>query len=326
MSVKSPGRGVQPNRRNELIGRAIRAVAAGDFFYPSDLDASYVDARPYSFRRPWGLPVRYHDLDAIVAKAAPDFVEFHFSYQDMEIDPATYIPEPLELRLRRAQPGPVPRRPHLEPGQRRRRVVAPLDRRAQPGARPHPRHAAAVPVHRGPGGHREPRRVQQPTVPMALTERAARYERVIEGIGLLDRTGVELVAQTLPPFPWYLGGQLHCNLFVDPADTAASPATRGLGLCLDVSHSKLACNHRGTSFAEFVEQLGPYVHHLHLVDAEGSDGEGLQVGDGDIDWPVLAAQLDRLAPGVGFIPEIWQGHKNDGEGFWIALDRLEEWF
>ena len=33
--------------------------------------------------------------------------------------------------------------------------------------------------------------------------------------------------------------------------------------------------------------------------------------------------LDRASPGVPFIPEIWQGHKNDGEGFWVALERLE---
>jgi N-acetylneuraminate synthase len=36
--------------------------------------------------------------------------------------------------------------------------------------------------------------------------------------------------------------------------------------------------------------------------------------------------LDQEAPQASFIPEIWQGHKNDGEGFWIALNRLEQWF
>ena len=59
---------------------------------------------------------------------------------------------------------------------------------------------------------------------------------------------------------------------------------------------------------------------------DGTAGEGVQIGEGEVDWPVLARQLDRLAPGAGFIPEVWQGHKNDGEGFWIALDRLERWF
>ena len=82
----------------------------------------------------------------------------------------------------------------------------------------------------------------------------------------------------------------------------------------------------GASFAEWVELLAPHTEHLHLVDATGVDGEGVQVGDGEGDWPVLAEQLDRLAPQAGFIPEIWQGHVNNGAGFWTALDRLERWF
>lgn len=326
ISVKSPGRGVQPNRRGELIGRTLtRSVAAGDFFYPSDLDESYVDARPYSFRRPWGLPVRYHDLDAIIAKAHPDFVEFHFSYQDLELDPADYIPEPLSCGYAVHSPD-LFRGDHIlnlaaEDDDWWQRSIDELNRvldltRAMAPLFP----ATDVPVVIvSMGGFTADQ-------PLAVTERPARYDRVLQAIERLDRTGVDLVAQTLPPFPWYLGGQLHCNLFVDPDDTAGFARDSGLGLCLDVSHSKLACNHRGTSFAEFVEQVGPHAHHLHLVDAEGSDGEGLQVGDGDIDWPVLAGQLDRLAPRAGFIPEIWQGHKNEGEGFWVALDRLEAWF
>jgi N-acetylneuraminate synthase len=32
----------------------------------------------------------------------------------------------------------------------------------------------------------------------------------------------------------------------------------------------------------------------------------------------------ELRPDISFIPEIWQGHKNSGSGFWVALDRLEQ--
>ena len=77
---------------------------------------------------------------------------------------------------------------------------------------------------------------------------------------------------------------------------------------------------------EFVGLVGPYAGHLHLVDAEGLDGEGVQIGDGEINFSKLADQLAKLAPQVGFIPEIWQGHTNEGEGFWLALERLEQWF
>ena len=38
---------------------------------------------------------------------------------------------------------------------------------------------------------------------------------------------------------------------------------------------------------------------------------------------VLLNILDINCPDASFIPEIWQGHKNGGEGFWIALDRLD---
>ena len=80
------------------------------------------------------------------------------------------------------------------------------------------------------------------------------------------------------------------------------------------------------TLADTIEKLAPLSDHLHIVDAEGVDGEGPQIGDGEIDWPTTAKQLDRLSPGVPFIPEIWQGHVNNGEGFWTALDRLEAWF
>jgi hypothetical protein len=34
----------------------------------------------------------------------------------------------------------------------------------------------------------------------------------------------------------------------------------------------------------------------------------------------------ETAPRASFIPEIWQGHTNEGEGFWVALARLEKTF
>ena len=91
-------------------------------------------------------------------------------------------------------------------------------------------------------------------------------------------------------------------------------------------HRKSDINHRKSSLTEFVDLLGPYTRHLHLVDAKGLDGEGIQIGDGEINFSKLAGQLNKLAPQVAFIPEIWQGHKNEGEGFWRALERLEQWF
>ncbi len=71
--------------------------------------------------------------------------------------------------------------------------------------------------------------------------------------------------------------------------------------------------------------LGPHTAHLHIVDAEGVDGEGLQIGEGEVDFLSLGKKLDTLCPDATFIPEIWMGHKNVGEGFWVALERLEKY-
>jgi hypothetical protein len=40
----------------------------------------------------------------------------------------------------------------------------------------------------------------------------------------------------------------------------------------------------------------------------------------------LSEALMNVAPQVMFLPEVWQGHKNNGEGFWSALEYLEKYF
>ncbi len=326
LEVKGPGRGMQPNRIDELVGRvARRGLDAGDFFYPSDLEVPRAEPRPYAFRRPWGIPVRYHDVEEMMSRSSPAFVEFHLSYKDMELDPADFLSGPYDLGFAVHSPD-LFAGDHIlnladdDADKRKRSIVdlqrvVDLTRRLQQYFPTTDRPIVIVSM----GGFSKDR-------PIPPVHRPALYERVIEALDEIDDDGVEIVAQTLPPFPWYLGGQLHCNLFVDPDDTVQFAEDSGRRLCFDVSHSKLAANHLKDSFADWTEKLAPYTAHLHLVDAAGVDGEGLQIGDGEIDFAILAEQLDRLAPDVAFIPEIWQGHKNGGEDFWVALERLEKWF
>jgi N-acetylneuraminate synthase len=127
----------------------------------------------------------------------------------------------------------------------------------------------------------------------------------------------------MAPFPWHFGGQRHQNIFIFPEESAAFCAKHDLRMCVDISHTKLAANHFGFDFAKGLAQLGPHTAHLHFGDAKGLDGEGLQIGEGEIDFDEIGAVLRKHAPGASFIPEIWQGHKNMGEGFWTAFERLE---
>ncbi|GAB4366786.1 MAG: N-acetylneuraminate synthase family protein [Elainellaceae cyanobacterium] len=324
IAVKSPGQGLQPNRKAELVGlKAKRAFKAGDFFFPSDLVHNQIQARNYHFKRPWGIPVRYHDFKTILVKSNPDLLEFHLSYKDLEADIHQYLEQPYDIDL-------VVHSPELFAGdhvldlcsfdeayrqhsiQELQRVID-ITRALKPFFKRSSRPCIVTNV----GGFTS-------DAPLAEVKRQGLYELLLDSLSALDMDGVEVIPQTMPPFPWHFGGQRYHNLFVDPQDTAEFCRQHGYRVCLDVSHSKLACNHHGLSFKEFVERVGPYTAHLHIADAEGVDGEGLQIGEGDIDFPALADDLGRTAPQASFIPEIWQGHKNEGEGFWIALERLEK--
>ena len=86
----------------------------------------------------------------------------------------------------------------------------------------------------------------------------------------------------------------------------------------------MACNYYNWNFETFLKKVLPHTVHLHIVDAKGVDGEGVQIGKGDVDFQLLKNTMNQYAPGVQFIPEIWQGHKNRGEGFWAALAFLEK--
>lgn len=326
IEVKGPGRGVQPNRRRELIGRrAKRSFQAGDFFFPSDLVDEQVQPRNYTFRRRWGVPVRYHDFHTLVGKTNLNLLEFHMSYKDLDADFRRYFAKPLDLDL-------VVHSPDLFSGDHllnlcaqdeayRQRSIRELQRVVDitRALKPFFVNASRPRIVVSPGGFTKNAHVHR-------SERPAWYARIAESLSAVDQDGVEIILQTLPPFPWYFGGQLYLNLFVDAEDTAEFCRKYGYRLCLDVSHTKLACNFSHASFKETIEAIGPYTAHLHLGDARGVDGEGLQIGEGDIDFPALAEYLDKTAPEATFIPEIWQGHKNDGEGFWIAAERLDGLF
>ena len=325
IETKSPGKGLQPNKKKDLVGRkAKHAFKKGDFFFESDLEAEGKKGRSYRFKRPWGLPVRYHDFQNLLTQSNPNFLEFHFSYKDLDLDIQKYIPQKLDLGLVVHSPDSFAN-DHLlnlaaEDESERKRSLKELQRVIDVTRSLKPLFTSKKPfIIASVGGFTKDAFV-------SAAKRDAWYDKIGEGLASLDSEGVEILPQTLPPFPWYFGGQLYLNLFVTPEDTAAFCKKYNHRICLDISHSKLACNHFRLSFKEFIDTVGPYIAHLHIVDAQGVDGEGVQIGEGDIDFPALAKQLNEVAPTASFIPEIWQGHKNGGEGFWIALEKLEKWF
>jgi N-acetylneuraminate synthase len=323
LDVRSPGMGLAPYHKPGLIGRiARRTMHPGDFFYPSDLEDHQVTPGPFRFSRPWGIPARFHDVDRLLSLTSPDFIEFHLSYKDLEAEIDTLFEAPLSIDF-------TVHTPELFAGDHILDLCSPDEQ--------YRKHSIAE-LQRVIDLTRRLRQwFPATTRPFVITnmggfsmhahipalQRGPLYERMAESLAELDLDGVELLPQTMPPFPWHFGGQRYHNLFMDPQEIADFCRKHDMRVCLDVSHSKLACTHFKWSFAEFLAVTGPYTAHLHIADASGVDGEGLQIGEGEIDFKAMADLLREYAPEAWFIPEVWQGHKNDGEGFWKGLHLLQ---
>lgn len=323
IAVKSPGQGLSPLKMPALLGRKLtRTMAADDYFFQSDLDEGAAKARRYRFDRPWGVPVRYHDAERFLEICQPDIIEFHLSYSDMERDPAAYLSGSYDL-------GFVVHAPELFAGSKLMDLATPDEALRRYSLE---QTQAVIDITRGLKKY-FPKTKRPPIVanvggftmdePLPPEAKAERYRIFAQSLTELDMEGVELTPQTMAPFPWHFGGQRHQNIFIFPDESAAFCARHDLRMCVDISHTKLAANHFGFDFALGLAQLGPHTAHLHFGDAKGLDGEGLQIGEGEIDFDEIGKVLRKHAPTASFIPEIWQGHKNMGEGFWTAFERLE---
>ena len=155
-------------------------------------------------------------------------------------------------------------------------------------------------------------------------EKLKAYDTFQKSLDLLDLDGVELIPQNMAPFPWHFGGQRYQNLFVHPEEILEYCKKYNLRICLDISHTSMMCNQFNYDLYEVIDSLAPITAHLHIGDAYGVNGEGLQIGEGNIDFIQLKKILHNKCPTASFIPEIWQGHKDNGSAFWFALNELEK--
>jgi len=318
VTVKGPALGLSPQRYPELIGRkATRVIDMDDPFTDQDLgliiDLDVAHTLPFE----WGFTVRFRDFEDSL-KYHPGMLEFHFTDQDLDehypggdhdLKLVVHAPEFFERTLVDLCT--------TENRQRNQSVALiqktiNLTREMSPYFNGKPK----VIVHTGGMSLDNP-----------IENRSELYDNLRTSVKELEFDGVELLLENLPPHPWYFGGQWLTNAFMDAYEIRDFIEPLGLDMCFDTSHAKLYCNWAQVDFYEQVQVLLPFIRHLHLSDGAGLDGEGLQIGEGTIDWvkffEVIGAGRPNGYRGT-MIPEIWRGHQRGNEGFIIAISRLSE--
>lgn len=321
LRVASPGQGLAPYRLFELLGKtARRDLRKGDFLFESDIRAQTQPRRHYDFPLLWGVPVRYHDFRQYLKIIDPDLYEFHLSYRDLALEPRQYL-ERVECRRL------VVHAPELFENSElldltsddmayRGRSIENVKRVVEATETIRgffPRADSALIVGNVGGFSMD--------APLALDRRERLYQRYMESCASIDFGSTELIPQNMAPFPWHFGGQRHQNIFMMPDELVRKAGELGLRYCIDLSHLQMTCSHFGLDFQDALQSLLPHAAHLHVADALGVNGEGVLMGTGDVEWPATWRKISAW-PKLSFIPEVWQGHKDHGAGFWSALEFL----
>lgn len=317
LTTKSPAKGLSPQRLNELVGvEAQRDIFAGDPLTEDDLlgDSLQKDFDSSDIAWQWGPVVRFNDYETFLPYN-PSLFEFHLSDKDLEetlpkgnwdkalivhapeymhrtyLDPASNDPEVLRISRETLQ-----------------RALELTKKLRQSFSGP-----AKLVIH--PGGIT----LEPDQEPQKLMANFAETVRQL----IANADGVEILPENLPPRPWVFGGEWAGNIFLQAGEIKQFLDEHKLKMCFDTSHMQLSCQAAGSSLLAQVQQLKPYISHLHVADGAGVGEEGLQVGEGTIDWQEI---MDELAGFKGtMVPEIWQGHLHGGRGFLQAMDRLKSY-
>ena len=315
VQVKGPGKGLSPNRLDALLGKQInRFMQAGDFFLEEDLVATVPESDlSAAFKSKWGLIARFNDFEKMLVHH-PRAIEFHMTENDFDSECSLDSTYPQELIVHTPEYIGDEMMDLCSLDDHVRHLSVALVQRAIDLAMTLKPHFQGIPkVIAHPGA-------------MSLNVKlnsSLLAEKLLKSLEEIDQKDTELLLENLPPYPWYFGGQWKGNYFMNAHEIKDFCDLATTRICLDISHAALYCNAKNKSLVEFVKTVRPHIGHIHISDAYGLDGEGVQIGEGDIDFDSVMAELAGY--GETWMPEIWRGHLHNGRGFIIALDRLKKY-
>lgn len=148
------------------------------------------------------------------------------------------------------------------------------------------------------------------------------YRNLLKNIKKIKSQNYNLLLENMPPYPWYYGGKFYQHIFTDTKEIKKFCSEAEINICYDTSHAKLASNMLNKNFKGFTKNILNNIEYLHISDAAKMYQEGLQIGKGEIDFKMFFQLVKNL--NVNFVPEIWNGHLDNGKGFKDAMYKLQK--
>jgi N-acetylneuraminate synthase len=308
VEFKSPGKGIFPHEMEKFYGKELkRFVKEGKYISENDFKKllNINQWGDFDFYKKWGVKCRFHDYDDYKILKSP-VMEFHMSETDLDLD---FDKHNVDSELIIHAPEVIQRKifdlctsdkslVELSLKTLQKTIDKTLNiAKRWPKAKP------KLVVHMG-------------GMSMSKLDSYSNDEMINRAIDNFKKLNynvddIEILPENLPSRPWYLGGEWYQYGFAPVEDMIKFCDYFGLKLTYDICHAALHCNESKKDLLKYTRQIKNYVSHLHISDARGINAEGVQIGEGTIDFRSVFDILTDID--YSWVTEIWSGHLHNGE-------------
>ena len=330
----SPGSGFNVNKKFELLGKKLKKdikartlIKKSDLYYDNNLKNKELNNAInglFKIGYKVGIPVRYHDFESLHQIFNAKMYEFHMSDRDLNLPCDKYIHkryEDVDLivhAVEQYEDGFI-----LDLASKdnfiREKSFKELDRLFKhiDKLRTYFKKKNKIPVVINPGGFTTDNFLNDKEYNSCLKRMAISLEELNKLYPDYD-----ILPQTMPPFPWHQGGRSYHNVLTNKNKISDFIENVSNNICFDVSHSALSCGYFKEDILQHINIMNNRITHIHLSDAQGQNAEGLEIGNGVLNFKEIHEQIKFTKNKIYLIPEIWQGHLNEGEAFARSIIRF----
>ncbi len=320
ITSKSPAKGISPQFYFEFIGKkALRDLNSDEYLKYSDLGRTDSDIKLNPCYN-WGFIVRFNDYKNYI-QYKPKLFEFHFSDQDLFTSLDKWFSETVNAELAVHSPTnwdddvlDISADSEILQSRSIESIINTIDiTRQMVKYFIKQKDKPVKMVLHAPGINRFER----------ITDNQHYYKNLHDALQSIDFNGIELLLENLGPFGWYYGGQGFNNIFYNPKEIREFLEKEKLKMAFDTSHAAMYVNSLSKNkitVRQFYKEVKHLIRHVHVADTIGTMGEGLQIGEGMINFKEFLPEL--IKTNVSYLPEIWLGHNYGGRGFIETLNKI----
>jgi N-acetylneuraminate synthase len=319
ITYKAPGKGIFPHEIGEYFGKILKkAVKKDHYISKNDFEETVdiVNWQKFDFSKRWGVKCRFHDYEDYKVIDSP-CIEFHCSQTDLDVDFKSEVSQ-SELIVHAPE---IFDRQLVDICSDSEEIVKEslnilqrsIDKTIEI-SKYFPKTKPKLVMHLG-GMYLNKSELVDTSL---LTKTAIENFKKLK----YDKSKIDILPENLPPRPWYLGGEWFQHGFMLAEDMIEFCKYFDLGMTYDICHASLYCNEFDIDLAEYTKRIMPIVKHIHISDAYGNNGEGVQIGEGSIDFDGVLKELENY--NFTWVSEIWSGHLHQGSGTYKCLQILNE--